>query len=294
MALNIRAEIMFFYLIRPLIRWKTQCLIDDHRTPGGFLLWLLKKDSVSWQYYQRLLQLETRLQESGQLQAAENSLLSQPLANKHVSESISRKKPQYLHSHKLPNTKGRKSAYPVSFSALAMILIIAAIFLRWNGEPNSEHNTALLPPQPTISVLPDGNIAPSNDKTDNIGNHYVDSSAERLQIGDISEYLAMGEQAVPSGVREVFRPALIPLQETYQVGKEQLLEDLSSLPLKPLARWGRLLTNTTSDENPLVGTDTTSQQAESHELADAGLLQKLLDFEQIKAKWLPSPNAIEQ
>ena len=54
---------MFFYLIRPFIRWKINTLLDDNRQPGAVMRWLLKKDHVSRKYYLTLLQLEVQLRE---------------------------------------------------------------------------------------------------------------------------------------------------------------------------------------------------------------------------------------
>ena len=215
---------MLFYLIRPFIRWKINILLDDNKQPGVVMRWLLKKDNVSRKYYQTLLQLEVQLREhlpaeTSSTDDAMRRVFGKQLANEandsklHAARNIS---PAYSKQDK------KRKLYAVIIPAALILLITAVLFFR----PAPEQQIAYIPHIPQIDINP---LITQPQTVDN-------TSSALPQSLDL---LALTEQVVPAGVREAFRPAMVPIKETYDIGKEQLLEDLASLPIQPLTEFSR-------------------------------------------------------
>jgi len=199
-------------------------LLDDNRQPGVVMRWLLKKDNVSRKYYQTLLQLEVQLREHLPAETTStDDALYRILGQKLVKEIYNSK------SHAARNISPaqakrdqKRKLYTVVIPAALILLITVVLFFR----PAPEQQIAHVPYMPQTSM-----------NTDFIQQQTVDNtpSAFPQSLG----LLALTEQVVPVGVREAFRPAMVPIKESYNIGKEQFLEDLASLPIQPLTEFSR-------------------------------------------------------
>lgn len=259
---------MFFYFLRPIIRWKVQCLIDEDRTPVGFWLWLLKKDSVSWHYYQEMLKLHMKLQHTAYLM--KEAALPQT---------------QYLATVKHVAAHGRRhKRFAAGFVSATILLIACLVLFRLSGMPDHPENSV------AIVLPPRTNEVSSNGHTPD--DPAVVPVVNAAKSDKVPEYLTLAGQVLPADMREMLRPAMIPLQETYELGREQLLEDLGSLPIQPLTQFGRKLLS--GDQHLDEEFRTISADPENSESTVATFFQKWIDFEQIKANWLPSSDDLDQ
>ena len=223
---------MFFYLIRPWVRWKINVLLDDNKRPGVVLQWVLKKDKISWQYYQDMLRLEIQLREKksapgegiftekssdhvyGQL-FVQQSFTGEYRADSHHSDPIIAPADSMIARRHTSHSKYRKT-HVISVSLALLLLVTGALFFRnvFDKKDLSQNISRPVSLRPPIDDLP----SPQG-----------------------KELILLTEQVVPSGVREILRPAFGPIKETYDSGKEQLLEDLSSLPIQPWVDLSRQL-----------------------------------------------------
>ncbi len=248
---------MFFYLIRPLIRWKINLLLDDDKQPGGFFLWLLKKDGNSWQYYQNLLQLDAKLRES--VSGLSEALIPESTLDGKTRVDSTRRVESYK------NTRQKKILYATGLSVAVVLLIAVVLFLR--PGPDSEIIARIPPQQPVVvKALP------------------LESAGLSPDEFALPELQRLTEQVVPSGVREVFAPAFVPLRETYAVGRDKLLDDLGSLPIQPLTDFSRRLYSVrgVSDFKEMTPKD------EMESPGDESLLSRWLNPDLLKINWLNS------
>ena len=215
---------MFFYLIRFFIRWKINTLLDDNRQPGVVMRWLLKKDNVSRKYYQTLLQLEVQLREHLPTETTSTDDASHHIFGQQLAKRVYDSKSYATRSISPAMAKRdkKRKSYTAILPAALVLLIMAVLFFR----PVPEQQVVYIPHTPQIYTNP-----PINQQ------QTVDNTPSALPQS--LDLLALTEQVVPLGVREAFRPAMVPIKETYDIGKEQLLEDLASLPIQPLTEFSR-------------------------------------------------------
>ena len=209
-------------------------LLDDNRQPGMVMRWLLKKDNVSRKYYQTLLQLEVQLREHLPAETISTDdvlhcIFEQKFAKgAYVSKSyadydISPAKPATTFSADQAKRDRKRKSYAVIIPAALILFITAVLFFRPTPEQHIVH----------VPYLPQADTNPAIVQQQTIDNKPWQTFPQSLDL------LVLSEQVIPAGVREVFRPAMGPIKETYDIGKEQLLEDLASLPIQPLTELGR-------------------------------------------------------
>ena len=236
---------MFFYLIRPFIRWKINTLLDDNKQPGAVMRWLLKKDNVSRKYYQTLLQLEVQLREYLPAETISTDDALYRVFGQQLAKEVCDSK---LHAGRSISPacskrgKKRKSYAVIILAALTMLITVVLFSL-----PAPEQQIAYIPHTPQIDANP---------PTIQQQTVYNTPSAFPQSL----DLLALTEQVVPAGVREAFRPAMVPIKETYDIGKEQLLEDLASLPIQPLTEFSRRFYSIASNVQQNSGLSENDQQ----------------------------------
>ncbi|MDR1492055.1 MAG: hypothetical protein LBT05_04965 [Planctomycetaceae bacterium] len=245
---------MFFFLIRSFLRWKIQILLDNGQLPDAWMRWFLKKDKVLFQYYLDLLQLEetlndTSLMNSDMPKSIWNTLFVESRLNNNAKNVIA----QHVHKKRHNDffrSRRRKNFIIATCWGLFVVANLTILF-RFLNKHDASVVQETTPKTPTMR---------DEEKTS------VSSQVVILTPQDI----------IPSEIQEVFRPALIPLRETYESGKQTILDDLGSLPLPPINDLRKFLY--TKYETPLdilLQSDTNSSQDST--MSESFFIDRLLN-----------------
>ncbi|MDR1385855.1 MAG: hypothetical protein LBJ67_18685 [Planctomycetaceae bacterium] len=174
----------------------------------------MKKDKVLSQYYKDLLQLEETLNDVSLIKSdVPESIWNAIFVESHLNSKARNISAQYgaKKQHDDIFCSLRKKNFITVASCGLFVVISLSILLRLSNK-QSEMATIY----ETATKTP---IAKNNE------NAFACSSEVVLSPQDV----------IPSALQEVFRPALVPLRETYESGKQTVLDDLGSLPLQPIS-----------------------------------------------------------
>jgi hypothetical protein len=243
-----------FFLIRSFLRWKIHILLDNNQTPDAWMRWFLKKDKVLSQYYQDLLQLEEILDYASLIdfdeqKNSENILFFESCLNSKANKTLGQyvdKKPHrdIFRSH-------RRKIFIIVTSCGLLVVVNLIISFQFS---NKRKEIAVIPK--TVQKKPE--VIRSNE---NLFSH--------------GPAMVLIQDVIPSELQEVFRPAFVPLQETYESGKQTLLDELDSLPLQPMKDLRKILyTKHETSLNLILQSDTHSSSSTS---SDRFFIDRLLD-----------------